>query len=182
MSNRKLLVLLIAIPTVVVLSIPVIWGVLYFGVYLGYRNYSVRGHQEFAANGVSQIKPANEMDQLYDDCRHFVTYANGVPHFTSVAYFGDRYTLTMEVAVDIHSSSSGTMTGKPQFYLNEVNKVTVYPSGQVGASFSRNLNFGKAKWQTVYEAGGDFSTIGFKVNKTSVTDFQKYASANRPSN
>ena len=182
MSNRKLLVLLIAIPMVAVLSIPVIWAVLYFGVYLGYGNFSVREHQEFAANGVSQIKPAKEMDQLYDDCRHYVTYANRVPLFNSVAYFGGRYQLTMQVTVDIQSESSGTMTGKPQFYLNEIGKVTVSPCGQVGASFSRNLEFGNAKWQAVYEAGGDFSTIGFKVNATSVTDFQKYASAGRPSN
>ena len=183
MSNRKLIVLALAIPVVAVLAIPVVWAVLYFGVYLGYGNYKVRGHQEFAANGVSQIKPAMEIDQLFDDCRHFITYGpNDVPLFNSVAYFGDRYTLTMQVPVNITSESSGTMTGKPQFYLNEVSAVSVSPTGQIGASFSRGLNFGQTKWQTVYDAEGDFSTIGFIVKKTPVPSFDKYAAASRPSN
>ena len=143
MSNRKLLFVLLAIPVVSVLAIPVIWVVLYFGIYLGYGNYKVRGHQDFAANGVSQIKPAMEMDQLFDDCRHFITYGpNDVPLFNTVAYFGDRYELTMQVPVDIQSESSGTITAKPQFYLNEVKSVSISSSGQVGASFSRNLIFG----------------------------------------
>jgi hypothetical protein len=183
MSNRTLLPILFVVPVVAVLAVPFIWAVLYFGLYIGYGNYKVWGHQEFAANGVSQIKPAREMDQLFSDCRHSITYgANDVPLFQSEAYFGDRYELTMQVAVSIQSASSGVTVGKPQFYLNEVSAVTVSPSGQVGASFSRNLNFGAAKWQQVYESGGDFSTIGFNVNTTSVANFRSYAHANRPSN
>jgi hypothetical protein len=183
MSNRQLLGPLIASPLAIVLLIPVIWAVLYFGVYIGYGNVKVRGHQDFAANGVSQIQPAMEMDQLFADCRHFITYGpNDVPLFNSVAYFGDRYELTMQVPVDIQSESSGTMTGTPEFYLNEVSVVSVSPSGQVGASFSRNLEFGNAEWQTLYDSHGDFSTIGFAVTTTSVPNFQKYIAASRPSN
>lgn len=183
MSNRKVLVALLAIPALAVLAVPFIWAVLYFGVYLGYGNYKVRGHQEFAANGVLQIKPAMEMDRLFADCRHFVTYGpNDIALFNSVAYFGDRYVLTMQVPVDIQSESSGTMIGKPLFYLNEVGSVSVSPSGQVGASFSRGLNFDATKWQQVYDSGGDFSTIAFNVNTTPVPNFQKYAAACRPSN
>ena len=183
MSHRKVLVTLLAIPAVAVLALPFIWAVLYFGVYLGYGNYKVRGHQEFAAKGVSQIKSAMEMNHLFEDCRHFITYGpNDVALFNSVAYFGDRYELTMQVPVDIQSKSLGNMIGKPLFYLNEVGSVSVSPSGQVGASFSRNLNFGAAKWQQVYDSGGDFSSIGFNVNTTPVPNFQKYAAACRPSN
>ena len=183
MSNRKLLVVLIAIPVVAVLAVPFVWAVLYFGVYLGYGNYKVRGHQQFAANSVSLIKPAMEMDRLFSDCRHFITYGpNDVPLFNSVAYFGDRYVLTMQVPVDIQSESSGSMTGKPQFYLDEVSSVSVSPSGQVGASFSRNLTFGSAEWQKVYDANGDFSTIGFNVKSIAVPSFNRYAAACRPSN
>ncbi len=182
MSNRQLVTMLLAIPVAIVLLIPVIWAVLYFGVYLGYGNYKVRGHQDFAANGVSQIKPAMEMDYLFDDCRHFITYgANDEPLFNSVAYFGDRYELTMQVPVNIQSESSGTLSGTPQFCLNEVSAVSVSSSGQVGASFSRNLNFRNAEWQTVFDANGDFSTVGFVANTTSVANFQEYAAAGRPS-
>ena len=79
----------------------------------------------------------------------------------------------MQVPVDIQSELSGTMTGKPQFYLNEVGTVSVSASGQVGTSFSRNLNFGGAQWQQVYDSEGDFNTIGFDVNVTPVPDFKK---------
>jgi hypothetical protein len=74
------------------------------------------------------------------------------------------------------------MIGEPQFYLNEVGSVSVSPSGQVGASFSRNLKFGATKWQQVYDSGGDFSTIAFNVTTTPVPNFQKYVAACRPSN
>jgi len=180
MSNRKFVVALIAILT---LAVPFIWSVFYVGVYLGYGNYKVLGHQAFAANGVLQIKPAREMDELFADCRHYVTYgANGVALFNSVAYFGDRYELTMQVPVDIQSRSSGTMIGAPQFYLCEVRSVSVSPSGQVSAWFARNLSFGAAKWQEVYDSGGDFSAIGFNVDTTPVANFKEYAAAGRPPN
>jgi hypothetical protein len=187
MSHRKILLTLVAIPIVAllvaILVAPLIWAIHYFGLYLGYGNYKVRGHQEFARNGVSQIKPAKEMNELFADCRHYITYGpNDVPLFNSVAYFGGRYTLTMQVEVDIHSASSGVIVGKPQFYLNEVALVTVSASGQVGATFSRSRNFGAAEWIQLFDADGDFSKIGFKVNPTAVTDFERYAAACRPSN
>ena len=183
MSKRKLFAVLFAIPVVSGLAVPLIWAVLYFGFYLGYGNYNVRGHQDFAADGVSKIKPAMEMDQLFTDCRHFITYgAADVPLFNSVAYFGERYVLTMQVPVDVQSESSGTMIGKPRFYLNEIKAVSVSTSGKVGASFSGGLNFGSDKWRQVYDSGGDFSSIGFSVKTTSVPDFRKYADACRPSN
>jgi hypothetical protein len=182
MSYRKLLLTLVAIPIVAILAAPIIWAVWYFGIYIGYQVYKNRGHQEFARNGVSQIKPAKEMNELFADCRHYITYGPDGPLFNSVAFFGGRYQMTMQVAVDIQSASSGVMVGKPQFYLNEVASVTVSASGQVGARFSRNLNFGSAEWMLIFDARGDFSKIGFKVNPAAVTDFEKYAAASRPSN
>jgi hypothetical protein len=183
MSNRKILFTLFAIPALVVVAVPFIWAVFYFGIYLGYGSFKNRGHQEFAAKGVSQIKPAREMDQLFADYRHYITYgADGVVLFNSEAYFGDRYVLTMQVPVDIQSKSSGTMIGTQKFYLMEVESVFGSPPGQVGAMISRNLNFGATEWQQVFDSRGDFSKIGFNVNAVPVPNFQKYAAAGRPSN
>jgi 4-amino-4-deoxy-L-arabinose transferase-like glycosyltransferase len=53
--------------------VPLIWAIFYFGVYLGYGYYKVRGHQEFAKNGIAQIEPASQMNQLFGDCRHYIT-------------------------------------------------------------------------------------------------------------
>ncbi len=159
------------------------FAVVMFWSFLIITAYGNRHHQEFAANGVSQIAPARQMAELFADCRHYVTGGpNNTVLFNSVAYFGDRYELTMQAPVKIESKTSGSMIGEPQFYLNEVSTVRVSPSGQVGASFSRNKNFGTSEWEKVYHANGNFGTIGFDVNPTPVVDFHKYTDAARPSN
>ncbi len=158
-------------------------AVVIFWVCLIANGFQNRDHQDFAANAVSQISPAVQMDELFNDCRHYITYGpNNVPLFNSVAYFGDRYELTMQVPVDIKSESSGSMIGEPQFYLNEIRAITVSATGQVGASFSRNLDFGSAEWTQVYNAIGDFRKIGFTINPTGVPNFRQYTDASRPSN
>jgi hypothetical protein len=122
------------------------------------------------------------MDELFEDCRHFVTDGpNDVPQFNSVAYFGGRYELTMQVPIRVDSGRSGKVVGKPKYYLNEVSAVSISPSGQVSAMFSRNLSFGPSEFAQVYDAHGDFGTVGFAINATPVPNFQKYADASRPS-
>ena len=186
MLRRNWPSILLAISTctaVLLVSIPCVWAILYFGVYIGYGNLKVRGHQDFAANCVSAIEPAAQMDRLFTDCRHYITYGpNDVPLFNSVAYFGERYILTMQVPVKIESESSGAMIGETRFYLNECAAVDISPTGQVGASFSRNLDFGAEDWKLVHEADGDFSKLGFTLNSTPVANFQRFAGADRPSN
>ena len=163
-----------------------IWAVAPFVFYWAFffaTAFQNRHHQDFAVNGVSQIAPAAQMDELFKDCRHYITYGpNNVPLFNSVAYFGDRYELTMQVPVEIESDSSGSIIGAPNFYLNETSAISVSPTGQIGASFSRNLNFGPAKWRQVYNGNGDFGKIGFVVNPTPVPNFKTYTDACRPSN
>lgn len=141
-----------------------------------------RDHEDFATNGVSMVQPAMQMEELYDDCRHYITYGqNRVALFNSVAYFGDRYKLTMQVPVEIRSKTSGSTIGEPSFYLNEISTITVSPSGQVEATISRNLDFGNSEWAKVYKSNGDFSKLGFIIKPTGVPNFQNYADASRPS-
>lgn len=180
MFNRKTLHTLIAIISALVLAVPFTWAVFYCGL-IAYEIHKHAGHQAFAKHGIARITPAMEMKELFADCRHFVTYgASDVPLFNSVAYFGDRYELTMQVPVEIRSRSSGKMTGEPQFLLQEVHSVS--PSGRVITSFSRSVTFGTAEWRKVCESGGDFNAIGFKVDPTAVPNFKRYAAAGRPSN
>ena len=186
MANRNLEYALLAITVgffAFLLIVPCVWAFLFFGVYIGQGVYANLGHQEFAANGVSQIEPALQMDQLFDDCRHYITYdGQETPMFTSVAYFGDRYTLKMRVPVEIQSKTLGRITGAPQYSLDEVNEVTISPSGQVRAAFSRSLNFDFAEWEKVYEANGDFAVIGFDINTKPVNNFNQFSDAGRPTN
>lgn len=183
--NKKPLIAKIGIVAICVVgAIPVLWAIFYFGIYIGYGNWKVRGHQEFATNGVSQIQPAAEMEELFDDCRHYIVYTGreSVSTWNATAYFGDRYELTMQVPVDIQSKDSGSMIGDPKFYLHEVESVSISSSGQVGASFSEDFRFDGGQWKMVYESGGDFRTIGFTIKATPVPNFKKYSDASRPSN
>jgi len=159
-----------------------IWAIWFYGVYIGYANYKTRGHQEFARNGLAQIAPAAQMDHLFDDCRHYITYEgrNTTSTWNAVAFFGGRYELTMQVPVEIESSRRGRMSGSPTFYLNEVEEVSITRSGQVGASFSNNLVFGPAEWKTVFEADGDFGAVGFRMTTgPPIKGFKEYARASR---
>jgi hypothetical protein len=167
------------------LLVVIAWMVFYFGVYLGPGIVKNWGHQQFAANGVAQIEPALQMDRLYKDCRRYITYrgdrGHSVSTWNSVAYFGGRYVLRMQVPVAIESSTKGHMIGEPKFHLSEVSSVEVTPTGQfgVGARFSRNFNFGLAEWETVVKAHGDFAAIGFMINTSPVKGFDAYAKASR---
>ncbi len=168
----------------VVGAIPILWAIFYFGIYIGYGNWKVRGHQEFARNGVSQIQPAAEMEELFDDCRHYIVYTGrgSVSTWNATAFFGGRYELTMQVPIDIRSKDSGSMIGEPKFYLHEVESVSISPSGQVGASFSEDFRFDATQWKKVYASGGNFESVGFTIKTDPVSNFQKYADASRPSN
>lgn len=163
---------------------PLLRDVLYFGIFLlsvTYYGIAHHGHQEFGQQGVSQIPPAAQMSELFEDCRSYITYGpGGVSTWNSDAYFDGRYELTMQVPVRITSSQRGRMIGEPQFYLLEVDKVEISASGQVGASFSNQKVFGLDEWEKVYAANGDFAVIGFPLKRNqSVKDFNVYAKATR---
>ena len=138
-------------------------------------------HDDFALHGAGQILPAAQMEEMYEHCGHYITYGpKSVPVFNSVAFFGDRYQLTMQVPVKIDSKTSGTVVGEPVFYLNEVRRVNISGSGQVATSFSAGHEFGAAEWNRVVEANGDYQVLGISINPTAVPDFQKFIDASRP--
>lgn len=172
----------VAVASVLVLLAPCSLAIWFYSS-LAHQAYLNRNHLKFAAQCVDQIEPARQMESTFKDCRHFITIGpQDVPLFNSVAYFGDRYQLTMQVPVQIDSPTAGKIVGSPQFILLEVGRVDVTPAGNVSAIFSRNFRFTATEWRKVYKNGGDFSTVGFAINPAPVKDFGKYASACRPSN
>ena len=148
----------------------------------GYGNYRVRGHQDFAKNGLGQIEPASQMSRLFTDCRHYVVYEgrDAVSTWNTDAYFGGRYKLTMQVPVKIESSTQGRTIGEPRFFLVEVSSVAISPSGQVTASYSDSRQFGLAEWNRVFAAGGDFGQIGYQTNTgPPIKGFDAYSKSSR---
>lgn len=166
---------------ILIVVLPVVYVL--FLILILVSNWRPGKDRVFARNGISQIQPAAEMDKLYPDCRHYIVYSGreSISTWNTTAFFGGRYSLTMQVPVRIKSKNSGSMIGDPKFYLNEVEAVTVQSSGQIMTSFSRNLNFDADQWEQVYKSGGDFETIGFTIKTTSIKNFKLYADDSRPS-
>jgi hypothetical protein len=183
MFRRLLKFVFIYLPLIVLgVAIVVVaaWAFFFFVIYLGFGNYQTRGHQEFARNGVSQIEPARQMEELFENCRHFITYTGpeGISTWDAEAYFGGRYHLSLQVPVEIESATRGRVIGEPRFYLWEVESVSISPSGQVHTSFvgSGQLEFGRAEWLRIVAADGVFGAIGYHI-KTGppIPNFEAYA-------
>jgi hypothetical protein len=65
--------------------------------------------------------------------------------------------------------------GEPKFYLFEVEKVDSFPDGRASTSYSSSGQriFGPAEWQKIVDQDGDFSAIGYKMEKNQpVAGFQ----------
>lgn len=136
-----------------------------------------------------KLPEAVEMETLYGSADHFITYTdsgNKKPSiWNTVVYFGGRYELTMQAKIQIdYSTETATVVDGPDFFLGEVESVTVPnpPSpggGGVAASYSRDLKFTGKEWKKVYEAGGKYDVIGFDLDPSPVPEFEVHVHASR---
>ena len=133
------------------------------------------GHPEFAAKAPEHVAPAAEMDRLFPRCKHFLSYGAGdVPLVNSVAYFGGRYQLTMQVPVSIESATKGAATAPPRFLLYEVKSFTFHPTGEVsGIRYSDQRGFGRAEWDRFVASGGDLTVLGLDPKAPPLPDFDR---------
>jgi hypothetical protein len=98
--------------------------------------------------------------------------------WTTVAFFEDRYELTMEVkiVVDYHNNIV-TPLGSPTFVLSEITSVEGLADLVLHGD---QKTFGIAEWEKVYESGGDFASIGFDLrNDSPVPGIEHYIRASR---
>lgn len=140
------------------------------------------GYRQTVQSGSTTLPIAVEMEKLFGPADHFIveySIKKTQPHeWHTKVYFGDRYELTMVVTIRIdYGKHKFAVIGKPQFYLHEVESVTVSPNGVASTSFSDQLIFSEEEWKRVYKAKGDFSSIGFKINATPVVDFEAFKQA-----
>jgi hypothetical protein len=185
MSSRRYPIpwLPLGVGLIVLLALPGLLWIVWFASYVGVNLYKYGHHQDFAARSADMIEPARQMDELFADCRHYITYGpQNVPLFNSVAYFGDRYQLLMQVEVQIDSDQSGRATGEPKFILWELGRIDVAPSGVMSYSYANQYEISAAQWRKIYDHQGDFGPIGITLNPAPVAHFQEFTAAERPSN
>lgn len=162
-------------------------GIFYwYSLASGGVSFTMEGYKEAVRSGRRQIPETNQIEELFGNSDHFIGHHGDRSlgnDWSTVAYFYDRYVLTMKVDVKVPYSFDKveTILSEPRFTLNEVEKVTFHSGGDVvGASFGAQHRFSLKDWKKLYEANGDFSVIGIDVKKDRpVKDFGKYVVGKR---
>ena len=116
---------------------------------------------------------AVEIERQFDAVDHFITHFG----FSSVksnawnteAFFGERYTLTMQVEIQIdYDEMSFEVLESPQFHLLE--------SGEImrdgGGSVSAHYKFSVSEFEKLAASGWDFRTIGITIDSTPCKNFK----------
>lgn len=145
----------------------ILWAIFYFGIYWGYGGWKHRHHRAFATQSVALITPAAQLNELYNDCRNFISYneAGGGPTWNSVAFFEGRYQITLQLPVAVESPVDGRGIGPARYLLLEFDRIEISGNGSATASFSNNWTITPAQWDKVYAAGGDFSVLNIPIIK-----------------
>ena len=141
----------------------------------------MREYKAIVESGRTTVPAALQMEELFGDCDHFITDFGGRQlgsEWHSVAYFGNRYRLTMAVPIKVdYSRRSFSAEGDPHFIVNEVLKVTISNSGIVGSHMGKQFTFNKSDWNRLYSHKGDFSAIGIVLTPGPVDGFEEYRKA-----
>jgi hypothetical protein len=131
-------------------------------------------------SGLDTLPWPKEMEALFGEGDHFVThygFSPGPKKWNTEIFFGGRYTLTLQVDVDIdykgHTIRSNVAPAK--FYLWEVGALIRGARGVEGADIAGQWIFDEAKWKRLVQAKGDWSAIGIPVNTNSpIEGFDDY--------
>jgi hypothetical protein len=129
---------------------------------------------------------AVEMEELFPVADHFIThygFNDGPRVWNTEVFFGGRYTLTMQVDVEIDYSANKItkVGGEPKFSLTETRKVDILPDGRAQSWYNgqNQRRFGPAEWEKVYQTKGDFSALDVTINHDPVPNFEEDVSQAR---
>jgi len=147
------------------------------------RNSAMDNYKATVASARTAVPVAVEMEQVFPETDHFITHFgfDAEPKtWNTVSYFGDRYSLTMQVKVDIdYSARQITQIGEPEFFLTEVGKIVPLGNGRFEGHIARNLQFDLVEWRKLFGHRGDLSAIGFVAKEGKVPYFWDAVAAAR---
>lgn len=121
----------------------------------------------------SGLPIAVQFEELFaGETDHFITHFGLTRNrgaeelkWNSLALFGGRYNLQMEIPVLVdYDSKRVTRAGNPVFGLREYTHVGD-DAGLISSNSRTLAIFGEAEWKKIYKSGGDFSVIGVKINR-----------------
>lgn len=147
------------------------------------RSVTFDEYAEICQSARTEVPVALQMETLFGKAHHMILEfrCDSKPKtWQTLVYFGERYELVMEVEVMVDCRNrSVSQTGTPKFYLSEVETIEALGGGRFSATnnIDKHFEFSQKEWDTIYESHGDWSKVGYTINKTPVADFDKYASA-----
>lgn len=128
------------------------------------------------------LSEAVEMERLFGKGKvdHFIEhFGMGDERWNSEVHFGGRYSLTMQVYVDVdHRRHVIRPKGEPIFYLVEYHRVDILDDGRAHAHSGNAAglakhDFSSDQWAALYASGGDLAVLGVKENKAAVPNFEE---------
>ncbi len=144
----------------------------------------LRQYKETVRSGIKSLPWPKQMERLFGEGDHFITHYSlsaGPKQWNTEVFFGSRYELTLQLEVDIDYDKRTVIHAatRPKFYLREVDRVKIAPSGQPTAFYSNDWTFDEARWQTLVTSGGNWSQIGITLKNIAVPGFDDYVKAMR---
>jgi hypothetical protein len=136
---------------------------------------SVGSYEATVRSARKAIPIAVQIEELFPETYHFIRQYDGSPNagpWTSQAYIGGRYFLTVQVDIDIDYKAYRVIPkGEPKILLQEYKEIRPTSGGGYATDAGDLYWLTKAQWEQVYKSRGDFSVVGITVNPNPVPNF-----------
>lgn len=144
----------------------------------GCKQQLMENHLQTVRDGLHAVPHVQEITKVFSNSPmdHFITHfgldkKEPVTWNTEV-FFGGRYVFTyqIDVLVDYKKNKIARIEGPPKFYLNQVTNIHRWSQ-----SMGKGYRFGKAEWEMIVRANGDFSVAGIQLTTNNpVQGFEEF--------
>jgi len=149
-------------------------------------------HDKVVQDGIHTLTFPKEVEGLVGatNVDHFISNFGSKAHaptWNSVAYFGGRYELSLQVNISVNFENctvKGT-TGSATVYLNEVTRIEISTSGGAGARLKGGIGgiskLNEHDWKKLIAHAGDWSVVNVPIvtNAPPIKDFDEYVRQGR---
>jgi hypothetical protein len=144
-------------------------------------------HDKVVRDGVENLILPKEVESLFgmSNVDHFISNfgsKTNTPVWNSVAYFGGRYELTLQVpiSIDYEKCSLNGAVNSAMVVINEVIKVDISKSGIAGATLEGEWRLNENLWKWLVKNNGDWTMVQVPiVTNAPVNGFDEFVRQKR---
>ena len=139
-------------------------------------------HDQVVQHGIETLILPKEVESLFGSTNvdHFISSFGSktdAPMWNSVAYFSERYLLSLQVPISIDYDKCRLIgaTNSAMVQINEVTKVEISKSGIAGATMNGQWRLNENEWKWLVENKGDWSVVKVPIlTNAPVKRFNEY--------